>query len=100
MPISIPELAASILTFAGGLLLTIDAFSPVRALYVKRGDDKWHWLVSQLPDSATQGNTAVEDGEALRKAKRSQCLVRAGFLLVAAGFLVDVLNKLHWLHWL
>jgi len=97
MPISIPELAASILTFAGGALLTIDAFSPVRALYVKRGDDKWHWLVSQLPSSATNDNTALEDQKALRHAKRSQFLVRTGFLLVAAGFLVDLLTKLHWL---
>jgi hypothetical protein len=97
MPISIPELAASILTFAGGLLLTVDAFSPVRALYVKRGDDKWHWLISQLPSSATQNDRALEDKKALSQAKRSQCLVRLGFLLVSAGFLVDVLSKLHWL---
>jgi hypothetical protein len=95
MPVSKPELVASFLTFAGGALLTIDAFSPVRALYVKRGEEKWHWLVTKLPSEATANETALEDEKALQHAKRSQFLVRLGFFLVTAGFLVDVLNKLH-----
>jgi len=95
MPISIPEVVASILTFAGGVLLVVDTFSPVRAFYVKRGDEKWKLLVSKFPSENVIDEKPLEDREALFHAKRSQWLVRIGFLLITAGFAVDVLSKLH-----
>lgn len=93
------ELWASILTFAGGVLLVIDAFSPVRGLYLQGGQEKWKWLKAKLhPESekTAEPGPPPNDEEALKHARSSQWLTRGGFILVTLGFLTDLAAKLHW----
>jgi len=91
------ELWSSILAFLGGALLVVDTFSPVRELLLKGGQEKWVWLRDQLGLSP-KGETLTpppNDAEALRRAKRSQRITRAGFGLITLGFLLDLVAKLH-----
>lgn len=92
-------LGGSILNFFGGCLLVIETFSPVREFIHKEGELRWEWLLGQLgkrsgtsTDSTAPPANHRADFEA---AKRSQTLTRCGFLLVAAGFLLDLVAKLH-----
>jgi hypothetical protein len=92
------ELAGSVLTFLGGVLLVVDAFSPVRGLYLEGGKEKWKWLMSQLgpqPGKPVDPGPPPNDEEALAHAKHSQWLTRGGFVLVAVGFFFDLAAKLH-----
>jgi len=93
------ELWGSVLTFLGGTLLVIDTFSPVRALLLEGGKEKWNWLVSQLrpvgDKAASTQPPPANDEQALRHATRSQRVTRAGFSLITLGFLLDLLGKLH-----
>jgi hypothetical protein len=94
------EVAGSILTFIGGVLLVIDAFSPVRGLYLQGGDEKWKWLLSKIGSQAQKvadPGPPPNDKEALVHAQHSQWLTRGGFIVVTLGFLCDMAAKLHWL---
>jgi len=93
------DIWASILGFIGGVLLVIDAFSPVRQLLLRGGEDRWAWLRSQIltTQAITPGPTQppANDQKALNKARTSQLLTRAGFVFVTLGFLLDLLSKFH-----
>ena len=86
------------MTFIGGVLLVIDAFSPVRGLYLAGGKIKWEWLKAKLHPEPHQSDPGPppNDPEELKHASRSQWLTRAGFVLVTLGFLLDMAGKLHW----
>ncbi len=89
----------SILAFLGGLMLVIDAFSPVRHFLHGEGLKRVEWLEAQLTkiphDPPHQDAPPANDQAALRSAKRSQWLTRGGFILVTVGFLLDLLGKFH-----
>jgi hypothetical protein len=103
----------SALTFVGGGFLVVDAFSPVREFLHMEGTKKYERLVAQLESKLAAATTSgsplktppaavpakatlvPNDREAYDAARRSQFLVRTGFFLVAAGFLLDLIAKLH-----
>ncbi len=89
----------SCLSFAGGAILSWDALTVVRGTKTSRGAEQFFQLKEQMgvrvtvcgkDGAAYESATDVQLGVAQRKFQ----LTLAGFVLMALGFLVDLLVKL------
>ncbi|HLH06926.1 MAG TPA: hypothetical protein VKW78_06800 [Terriglobales bacterium] len=106
------EVASSVLTFIGGGILAVDAFRARSNTKVRIGarelEEEIHKLLSQRAGAQSQVRTAIPGASAapavptsipdqleLSLAKRTRRLTIAGFVVVTAGFLIDLLVKLH-----
>ena len=91
------EISASILGFAGAALLSVDAIYGSRRVLQEEGKNAARegaekhkgTLVDPHKSQPVQGESGVK----IWFAKRSQKWNRLGFLLMTAGFLVDLMGK-------
>jgi hypothetical protein len=91
------ELAASILGFAGGAILSLDALFAVRTAQEERGKESVREAVRKAKgvyvDDQGRPLTSAYDLR-LWFARQSVWSARIGFSLVTAGFLFDLISKL------
>jgi hypothetical protein len=96
MPVHCLEIAASVLGFLGGSVLSLDALCAVRRVRQEMGKD-----ATQQAVQAAGGTYVDEHGNRLTSsfslrrwfAGRSVLSARIGFGLMTAGFLVDLIAK-------
>lgn len=97
---SIPlDLVASILSFAGGVVLTVDALLVQREIRVEHGAQQ---LLEALDKRQASNALTNEAGEPLDNVKRLRLWLalrslrrtQAGFALMTIGFLLDLVVRL------
>jgi hypothetical protein len=91
-------LLGSILTFSGGGILSLDALRAPRRIREMSGANQFLRILKAFGRGQSlndkEGNTLdSSDALALWFAARSRWWARAGFLLMTAGFLCDILER-------